>query len=67
MIFILVLKGTLGLAAIRQFESQEACMQGAQEYMELLEAQKSDDRHPVQLFCVGVPPRLPESKAMSDA
>lgn len=67
MIFILILQGTLGLAAVGHFDSEETCMQGAGKYMEMLAEQKSDDRHPVQLFCVGVPQRLPEPREMSDA
>ena len=67
MIFILVLKGALGLAAVGQFDSLEACKQGGDKYKEMLAEQNPDDKHPVQLFCVGVPPRLPEPREMNDA
>jgi hypothetical protein len=67
MIFILVLQGTLGLAAVGHFDDLEACKRGADKYMEMLDEQKSDDQHPVQLFCVGVPQKLPQPVGETDA
>ena len=67
LIYLLILRAALGPAIVGQFDTEEACGQGAAKYMAMLVEQRSDDKHNAKLGCVGFPIQLPGPRERSQA
>jgi len=66
-IYVLLLRATLGFAIVGQFDSEKDCAETADRYMMMLIEQRSDDRHDVKMNCVGIPARMPEPSTTKEA
>ena len=67
MIYLLILRAALGPAIVGEYNTEEACAQGAAQYMAMLVEQRSDDKHNAKIGCVGFPIELPEPKTWRQA
>lgn len=55
MIYLLILRALLGPAIVGQYDTEEACAEGAAKYMAMLVEQRSDEKHNAKIGCVGFP------------
>jgi hypothetical protein len=59
MIFILVLKGVLGLALVGEYDSADECKAAAQQYAAILAPEQTSPKQIGQLTCYGMPKQFP--------
>lgn len=64
MIFILVLKGVLGLALVGEYDSAEECKAMAQQYAVALAPEQTSPKQVGQLACYGLPKSFPLPREM---
>ena len=67
MIYVLLLRATLGFAIVGQFDDEKACQEAAARYVEMLVEHRSDDRHDAKMACVGIPAGVPEPSMTKEA